>query len=593
VSEAGQVLEPEEIARFSDEARRAVYDVIALRRDIRHFRRDEGVDDQTLERILEAANLAPSVGFSQPWGFVVVRGLSARTRIRESFLRCREAEAARYPPERRARYLTYRLEGLIDSPVNVCVAVDLRPRDEAILGTTVQPEAIRASACCAVQNLWLSARAEGIGVGWVSIVEPEVLRRELAFPAGVEPVAYLCLGHPVAFRSKPMLEELGWKQRRSLVHAVHHGRWHDEEAPAKPLELVVPRPDDGRIPPLESSVEAAAEEHQARLTKPVGSLGRLEQIATWFAAATGVFPAPAPRSALALFIADHGVVVEGVSAYGSSVTAAMACNVMAGGAAASVLARLRGVDLVAVDVGIAGDTSAAPTAPLVALVPARIRAGTGNLRVEPAMLVEEARAALAVGRRIADGVHGRGARIAAVGEIGIGNTTSAAALTSVFTGAGPEQTCGLGTGIDRATWERKVQVVRDALALHAPRPDKPLETLAAVGGLEIAAIVGFLLRAAALRLPVVLDGFVTNAAALVARAMEAGVLPYLLASHVSSEPGAGIALEHLGLRPVLSLEMRLGEGTGALLALDVVGAAVTLQAEMSTFATAGVVRSGP
>jgi nicotinate-nucleotide--dimethylbenzimidazole phosphoribosyltransferase len=315
----------------------------------------------------------------------------------------------------------------------------------------------------------------------------------------------------------------------------------------------------------------------------------LEEVSEWYAAVRGELPVRAPRErALALFLADHGVVVEGVSAYGSQVTAAMACNVMAGGAAASVLARHRGVHLAAVDVGIAGDMSAAPVTPCVPLVRARVRAGTRNLRIEPAMHETELHAALDVGARIANELHARGTELAAVGEIGIGNTTSAAALVSAFTGAPPEQTCGRGTGIDEATRSRKIAVVIDALRLHTSR--EALATLAALGGLEIAAMVGFLLRAAALRMPVVLDGFVTNAAALAAQAIEPGVIPYLLASHESAEPGARIALAHLGLRPLLALDMRLGEGTGALLALDMVSSAVALLTGMSTFATAGIVR---
>lgn len=586
------VLQPEEIARFSDEARRAVYDVIALRRDVRHFVKDADVDGATLDRILQAAHLAPSVGFSQPWAFVVVRELATRARIRESFLVCRDAESVRYPPERRAQYLSYRLEGLIEAPVHVCVAVDLRPRDEAILGTTVQPEAVRASACCAVQNMWLAARAEGIGVGWVSIVEPAVLRREFSLPAGVEPVAYLCVGHPVAFRARPMLEELGWRPRRALGDVTHRERWKDMPA-RKPTTAPAPeRPAEGVVTGPDERAREAARAHQQLLTKPAGSLGRLEEIAMWYAAARGAFPVPPPaRPALALFLADHGVTVESVSAYGSQVTAAMACNVMAGGAAASVLARRRGVDLVVVDVGIAGDMSAAPLRPVVPLVRATVRRGTGNLRVERAMTDDEALAAMNVGRRIADEMYARGSGIAAVGEIGIGNTTSAAALVSVFTGAPPEETCGRGTGVDDATRARKVAVVRDALRLHAPRREDPLGAVGAVGGLEIAAIAGFILRSAVLRLPVVLDGVVTNAAALVAQAMDPRVVHYLVASHASPEPGARIALGRLGLRPLLALEMRLGEGTGALLALDLVADAVALQAEMSTFATAGVVRS--
>ena len=177
-------LEPEAIAAFSDEARRAVYEAIALRRDVRHFRAEEDVDAETLERILEGAHQAPSVGFSQPWGFILVRDRAVRERIRRSFLACREAEAQRFPAARRDAYLAHKLEGILEAALNICVAVDLRDQGEAILGTTVQPEAVRASACCAVENLWLAARAEGIGVGWVSIVEPAVLRAELSAAGG-------------------------------------------------------------------------------------------------------------------------------------------------------------------------------------------------------------------------------------------------------------------------------------------------------------------------------------------------------------------------------------------------------------------------
>jgi 5,6-dimethylbenzimidazole synthase len=222
------LLVPQEPFALADDARRAVYEVIRTRRDVRHFAPGREVDPAVLARILDAAHHAPSVGFSQPWGFVLVRDAAQRARIRESFLRCRAREAERFSPARREKYLSLQLEGIVAAPLNVCVAVDLRPGDEAVLGTTAQPEALRFSACCAVQNLWLAARAEGIGVGWVSIVEPSALRDELALPAGVEPIAYLCVGHPVAFRSQPMLEEVGWRPRRALDDVVHDGgRWRD------------------------------------------------------------------------------------------------------------------------------------------------------------------------------------------------------------------------------------------------------------------------------------------------------------------------------------------------------------------------------
>jgi nicotinate-nucleotide--dimethylbenzimidazole phosphoribosyltransferase len=588
------ILEPEAIARFSAEARQAVYDVIALRRDVRHFDPDGAVDEATLLRILGAAHAAPSVGLSQPWGFIVIRSVGTRVRVRESFLRCRAAEAARFPEGRREKYLSYRLEGILEAPLNLCIAVDLRTRGEAILGTTVQPESLRASACCAVQNLWLAARAEGLGVGWVSIVEPAVLRAELALPPGVEPIAYVCVGHPRAFRTTPMLEEVGWSARRPLAAVMHEERWRDRDPDVTPAAL--PReahqaPVQPRIEPVSVAARDAAIAHQAELTKPKGSLGRLEEIAVWYAAARGTFPAPPPvRPALALFLGDHGVVSEGVSAYGSQVTAAMACNVMAGGAAVSVLAKKHDVELIAVDVGIAGDLSAAPREPHVPLRAMKVRAGTANLRIAAAMSREEARAAIDVGARIADDVRTRGSTLAGVGEIGIGNTTAGAALVAVFTGVDPEVACGRGTGIDDEVLARKIRVVRDALALHRPTPDDPIGALAAVGGLELAAMTGFILRAAAHRIPVVLDGFLAGASALVARAIDRNAVPYLLASHASAERGARSALASLGLEPVLALGMRLGEGTGALLGMELVQSAVELQSRMATFATAGIIR---
>jgi 5,6-dimethylbenzimidazole synthase len=206
---------------MSPEERAAIYKVISLRRDIRMFRAGERVPDDVLSRILGAAHQAPSVGYSQPWDFILVRDAAVRREIRASFLRVREREAARFSAERREKYLAYRLEGIEESDLNLCVTVDLRPGDEAILGTTAQPEALRWSACCAVENLWLAARAEGVGIGWVSIVESDVLRRVLALPAGVEPIAYLCVGYPVEFRERPMLEETGWRPHRALEDAIH------------------------------------------------------------------------------------------------------------------------------------------------------------------------------------------------------------------------------------------------------------------------------------------------------------------------------------------------------------------------------------
>lgn len=583
--------------RFDDAARKALYRVMELRRDVRQFRPGE-VGEDVLERILRAAQLAPSVGFSQPWGFIVIRDEEARARVRSSFLRCREAEAARFPAGRREKYLAFKLEGIEEATLNLCVVADLRPRAEAILGATVQPESVRASVCCAVQNLWLAARAEGLGVGWVSIVEPAVLRQELALPPGVEPIAYLCVGHAVEYRERPLLEETGWTARRPAADVVHRERWRGDRSLVSSASSAPaasePHVEEGVVPAFDEASRRAALEHHLLLTKPPGSLGRLEEIAAWYAGARGSFPAPRPeRPLVAVFAADHGVAACGVSAYPSSVTAAMVANVMAGGAAISCMARTLGVEVALVDVGVAGDLFAVPANPVIPLVRAKVRAGTRNLAREPAMTRDEARAAMRVGKEVALRAVASGHDLLAVGEIGIGNTTAGAALVCAFAKAAPADVVGLGTGISDEARARKVQIVGDALVRHAEELGDPLGVLAALGGLELAAMTGFLLAAARARIPIVLDGFLATAAALAAKAFDANVCDYLLAAHASAERGASLATAALGALPLLDLGMRLGEGTGAVLALDIVRTAVDLQLSMATFATAGIVgRSG-
>jgi nicotinate-nucleotide--dimethylbenzimidazole phosphoribosyltransferase len=577
------ILAPQSIEAFGDHARRAVYDAIELRRDVRHFREDP-VEAEVLWRILGAAHRAPSVGFSQPWGFVVVRDRAVRAEIRESFLRCREAEAARFPEARREAYRSFKLEGILEAPINVAVVVDLRSRGEAILGTTIQPEAVRASACCAVQNLWLAARAEGIGVGWVSIVEPAILRRLLCLPAGVEPIAYLCVGHPRAFRDRPMLEELGWRPRRALEEVVFEGRWPED--PATGAAEGARRPATLGATPIDPRAIESARAHQRELVKPPGSLGRLEELAIEWRARRGAVD-PTPR--LLVFAADHGVTEEGVSAYPSSVTAAVVSTIMAGGAAISVLARRHRIPLDLVDVGIAGDLSSAPIDPVVPLLRRPIRGGTSNLARGPAMTVDEAHAAIETGREVTARAIDDGADLLGVGEVGIGNTTAAAALIVAFTGAPPASVVGQGTGIDPATRARKIAVVESALARVGSAD--PIEVLASLGGFELAAIAGALLGAAERGVVVVLDGFLASAAALVARAIDPGVTSWLVASHRSAEAGAAIALEALGLSPLFDLGLRLGEGTGAVLGIALLRDAIALDREMATFATAGIVRA--
>ncbi|WP_280836244.1 nicotinate-nucleotide--dimethylbenzimidazole phosphoribosyltransferase [Micromonospora sp. A200] len=348
------------------------------------------------------------------------------------------------------------------------------------------------------------------------------------------------------------------------------------------------------IGPLDEPAMAAARDLQARLTKPAGSLGALEDLSVRLAGLAGACPPPLPEpAAVAIFAGDHGVHAQGVTPWPQEVTAQMIANFLAGGAVVNAFARQAGASVTVVDVGVATPLPVDPDAtgdPAVGprLVAANVRLGTRDMTVTAALTRDEARAALEIGIRIAGDLVDAGAGILLTGDMGIGNTTPSAALVAALTGTDPAEATGRGTGVDDETYRRKVGVVRTALDRHRPDPADPLGVLAAVGGLEHAALAGLILGAAARRVPVLLDGVIAASAALVAAALAPDAVGAMVAGHRSAEPGATVALRHLGLDPLIDLGLRLGEGTGALLALPVVTGAVRVLHEVATFDSAGV-----
>ena len=342
-----------------------------------------------------------------------------------------------------------------------------------------------------------------------------------------------------------------------------------------------------RIGPLDQRVMAQARERQDSLTKPQGSLGRLEEISIWLAGVTAD-PMPEVRDKVIVTAAAvHGVAIQGVSAYPQEVTAQMVGNFLGGGAAINVLARQVGARVVVVDAGVAAELP--PAAGLVSRPAGR---GTADMSQGPAMSRHQALACLEAGIELGEAEVARGADIVGVGDMGIGNTAAASAVVAAITGLSVAAVTGRGTGLgDEGLW-RKVAVIEQALAQNAPDPQDALDVLAKVGGFEIGFLGGVMLGVAAARRPVVLDGFISGAAALIACGLCPRLAGYLLASHRSAEPGHAAILEHLGLRPLLTLEMRLGEGTGACLAMGLVEAALRCLREMATFAEAGVSTKG-
>jgi nicotinate-nucleotide--dimethylbenzimidazole phosphoribosyltransferase len=340
------------------------------------------------------------------------------------------------------------------------------------------------------------------------------------------------------------------------------------------------------IEPPDASIRALADARQARLTKPPGSLGLLEEIASRVASVQRTLEPRVDSRAVLVFAGDHGVTAEGVSPYPSEVTAQMVANFLAGGGAINAIARTIGADVLVVDVGVAAEIPAAVDAS--GLVRRKVAPGTRNFARERAMSEDEALAAIAVGIETASEAAASGVEILALGEMGIGNTTAASAITVALTGRPASEVTGRGTGVDDEALAHKTAVVERAIALHATELGTPLGVLSCVGGFEIGAICGAALGAAARGVLVTVDGFISTAGVALAAGLAPEAKGYMLAGHRSAEPGHTALLEHLGLRPVLDLGMRLGEGTGAALAVPVVAAAVAAFREMATFESAGV-----
>ena len=338
-----------------------------------------------------------------------------------------------------------------------------------------------------------------------------------------------------------------------------------------------------RIRPIDVTLRVKAQARLDRLTKPLGSLGRLEELAASYVAITGELKPSIPRGMVFTFAADHGVALEGVSAYPREVTPQMVLNFLRGGAGVNVLAKHAGVDVRVVDIGVDYEFGTVP-----GLLDRKVMKGTNNLAVESAMTRSQAEQAVMVGVELATEAVREGIGLIGTGEMGIGNTTPSAAITAVMTGQPVADVTGCGTGIDESSRRHKITVIERALELHRPDMMDPLDVLRKVGGLEIAGLAGLILGAATARVPVVLDGFIAGAAALIAVGLQPLCREYLIASHRSVEQGHRVVLDHLRLKPLLDLDLRLGEGTGACLGMDLVCAAIKIYTEMATFDEAGV-----
>ena len=571
---------------FNAQERASFYRLIGARRDVRHFRPDP-IPADALLRVLEAAHAAPSVGLMQPWNFLVIQSREIRQKVKDSFAAVNTDEKAKLAGTPRGDlYRSLKLEGILEAPLNVAITCDPRRSGPFILGNAPWPETGTYSVCLAIQNLWLAARAEGLGVGWVSLLEKERVARILRLPPEIELIAYLCLGYPVELSSTPMLEKVGWKKRETLAPLLFADTW-GEPYDCIPVDLNSPT-EQPQLTPIASLRDAAQQKIDGK-TKPPGSLGKLEELAVRLATIKGTLEPKVDRQRMFVFASSHGVTARGVSAYPSEVTRQMVLNFLSGGAAINVLARHAGIELHVVDVGVCGDWSAEALAS-PCFFERKVQSGTRDFTSERAMTTEECERAMEAGREQVRLARRDGIELIGIGEMGIGNTTSASALYAALFNLRAEKVTGRGTGVTDENVLLKARVVDEALALHAPSETEPRARywLEAVGGYEIAAMAGAVLEAAKLHLPLVVDGFIATSAAAIAFSLDPKCREIAFFSHRSNERAHGLMLETLGVEPLLDFDLRLGEGTGAALAMPLLTASAKILCEMATFASAGV-----
>lgn len=536
--------------RFSDAERAALYDVIGARRDVRRFRSDR-LNPAMLRRVLAAAHDAPSVGLSQPWRFVIVENDDTRERAATIAERERLRQAAQLEEDAARRMRDLQLDGIREAPIGIVVCCDRRVDAAGVIGRATFPDADLWSCACAIENLWLAARAEGLGLGWVTLFPPDELSSLVAAPEGVETLGWLCLGWPDERPPAPGLERAAWGRRGNLDEVVLWEHWPTEGP--RPPRTAVRAPD-------QQAVVAARDDSDTLLTS-FGSLGALDRtIERLLALGIGA----SDRAALVVVAADHPVASYRVSTFEQSVTRDVLEASVAGVSLGAATAAAAGLELLVVDAGVNGEA-------VVGARDCRTRGPRGDLVATDAMTCSDAARLLAHGREIALGL---APRLVAIGEVGIANTTVAALLATLLVGLEPEDAVGLGAGGDAETLERKRYVLRAARQRFATTHDlantSAIETLTCLGGPEFALLAGIVLGTAERGSAIVLDGFATSIAALVATRSEPGVAAHLVAGQRSRERAHDRVLAELGLEPLLDLRLRAGEGVGAVLATQLV-----------------------
>ncbi|MBS7232253.1 nicotinate-nucleotide--dimethylbenzimidazole phosphoribosyltransferase [Flavobacterium psychroterrae] len=551
-------------------------DILKSRRDTRHFTTDE-VPDEVIEKALQAGHWAPSVGLTDATRYYIIKSTEVKNAVKNLFLDYnKKAEELTDNTEQKEHYKSLKLEAIEEAPIGLIIAYDRSVLNQFTIGTVGSNEAVKFSSVCAAQNIWLSLTEQGFGMGWVSILNYYEFKKILDLPENIEPLGYFCIGKPATnYDNQPMLQQLHWKQKSEAPICKEINNIVESSVSDLPLKTktqVEIKNDFATL--LQQKIDSK--------TKPIGSLGTLETLAFQMAMVFETLNPKIINPNIVVFAADHGIANHGVSAYPQDVTRQMVANFLEGGAAINVFCNQNNINLSIVDAGVNYDF---PTN--ANLINAKIAKGTQSFLHIPAMSETELQLCFEKGKSIVDNIAKTGCNCIGFGEMGIGNTSTASVLMSILTGLPIEECVGKGTGVENDKLLEKQNILKKAIENYSG-PAELKQQIAYFGGFEIMQIASGMLAAFDNKILILVDGFICNVAFLIASKINPDILKNAVFCHCSAEKAHEKLLDYLNAKPILHLDLRLGEGTGCAIALPILKSAEAFLNEMASFESAGV-----
>jgi nicotinate-nucleotide--dimethylbenzimidazole phosphoribosyltransferase len=553
-------------------------DILKSRRDTRHFTTDE-VPDEVIEKALQAGHWAPSVGLTDATRYYIIKSAEVKNAVKNLFLDYnKKAEELTDNPEQKEHYKSLKLEAIEEAPIGLIIAYDRSVLNQFTIGTVGSNEAVKFSSVCAAQNIWLSLTEQGYGMGWVSILNYYQFKKILDLPDNIEPLGYFCIGKPATnYDNQPMLQQLHWKQK--------------SEAPdCKEIKSIIQNPVLDFNTKSKISIEnksdfsSLLQDKIDSKTKPIGALGTLETLAFQMATVFETLNPKITNPNIVVFAADHGIANHGVSAYPQDVTRQMVGNFLEGGAAINVFCNQNNIQLSIVDAGVNYDF---PTN--ANLIHAKIAKGTQSFLHIPAMSETELQLCFEKGKSIVTNIAKTGSNCIGFGEMGIGNTSTASVLMSLLTGFSIEECVGKGTGVEDEKLLQKQDLLKKAINNYSGQAELK-QQLAYFGGFEIIQMASGMLTAFENKMLILVDGFICSVAFLIASKINPDIHKNAVFCHCSAEKAHQKLLNYLNAKPILNLDLRLGEGTGCAVAFPILKSAEAFLNEMASFESAGVSR---